>query len=148
MPDQSVTWLSYVPAVTAVAAAMAAIASLVSIRANASAFRGKLLSDLLDEYATEDMRVAMVALSEYQDDPSKLAPNEQQRRKVSHYFQKVYTLWKAGTVSRSFVRQAISKDQSVRFLGLEPMERGINSQYDRGPFQFYAKLHGLTRGGR
>ncbi len=147
MPDQLATWLSLVtaPGVSAVAAWTALIVSILTLRANRHAFLGKLLSDLLDEYATEKMREAMVVISEHQDEPGKPAPTEPQRRMVSHYFQKLYTLWKAGTISEPFAKQTISKGQAVRFLGLERIERSINPNYDRGPFKFYAKLHGLPR---
>jgi hypothetical protein len=142
MPD---SWLPVFTAVSAGAASVAAIASWFNVLANGSAFRGKLLSDLLDEYATEEMRRAMVAVSQHQDDPLQPAPNEEQRRKVSHYFQKVYTLRAAGTISKRFARRAITRGQAVRFLGLEPVERGINANYDRRPFKFYARLHRLPR---
>lgn len=144
MPFDSLSHVT-APGISAIAAWTALIVSMFAMRANWRAFQGKLLSDLLDEYATEKMREAMVAISAHQDDPGKPAPNEEQRRMVSHYFQKVHRLWEAGTISKGFARQAITKGQAVRFLGMERIERGINSQYDQRPFKFYAKLHGLQR---
>lgn len=141
----------YATTIAAVAASLAAIASWRAVRGNRKASEGKLLSDLLNEYAHEEMRKALEAVRSHLDIPSENDLKGGQRRMVSHYFQKVHRLREARLISEKFVRHAVDAGQVALFLRMEPLERElhrerkIGSEPDPSPFAFYARLYRLPR---
>ena len=155
-PATAQTITAVAASVAATVAALAAVASWRAVRANQKAFEGRLLSDLMGEYASEGMGEALDALGRYFRNPNVGRPEDGQRRRVSHYFQKVHRLREARLISERFARRAIDRGQAIFFLKMEQLERDIHreqivrvpvdpTRFDETPFEFYAGLHGLKR---
>jgi hypothetical protein len=145
--------LSYAGIFIAIAAAAAwfsAINTLRALRANQKAFEGKLLSDLMNEYASADMTESMEAVGQSFGNPT-VRPSGVHRRRVSHYFQKIYRLCDKDYIDRDMARAAIRIDQAAFFLRMEPLEDAVRREGNLpvvdgdDPFGFYAELYGLPR---
>jgi hypothetical protein len=121
----------------------------------------QITSSLLDAYATDEMLHAMLLLSEWAKEYGANFADEygqrrgekyqqvenvdRARRRISHYFEKIYALWKLKLIDESIVRAVASAEQ-VKFLHekVEPLEATLNPQYEKSIFDAFGSLYGIS----
>jgi hypothetical protein len=146
----------YAPTFTAIASIAACVSALISlvavtaawraVRANQRAFEAKLLSDLIDEYASAEMTASIEAVTKHLDDPNERLLDTD-RRKVSHYFQKIYRLHKEGFIQIQMARAAVDAGKAALFSKMKPLEDEVRREKNLpvvagdDPLKFYAELH-------
>ncbi len=147
---------------TAVAAWRSASASRRAVGETRVATTAQIMSSLLDEYQSDAMSKAMTGLRQFershrpvfqdhfldllQRSPDSYRPLDAKRRRVAHYFDKIYRLQRAEYVDDAFVRTVVGQGQVEFYLKvIEPLEKAIDLDYDESAFEYFAKLHGLDR---
>ena len=150
--------------------AIAAVITLKSVRAardaadqTRKAVQAQILSGLLDEYGSTEMQQAIDTLRTWfseqgdhlADELRKLKDKQirmpddlyEARRKVSHYFQKVTTLWlRADLLEKTIAAAALDKGQVEIYRELiEPLEWTITTSYNRTSFDFLGKEYKVRR---
>jgi hypothetical protein len=143
--------------VGAIAAALAAIGSWASARAVKMSTEAQLLATLMNEYSSNEMLTAIRELTgwanQYGDDladelrrrnaPDLFGPS---RRRVSHYFQKVHTLWQQNLIMRETVKALVMEDQARLYIDIvEPLEEVANPRYRDTSFRQLGWLYGLHK---
>lgn len=122
-----------------------------------------MLAGLLDAYAEPEMLDAMHRLEAWArehgdrlgdefrrrriDDYDSVRELDHARRRVSHHFQKIHTMWRgAGLITENTVRAAATVGQ-VRLYRqfVEPLEWAVNSDYVRSSFEDLGCLYGIAR---
>ncbi len=143
-----------------IAAWFSAAAARRAAAATERATQVQTLSALLDAYASPEMLAAMMTLMSWfsenrersadefrrlrQDDYSAIKDVDLARRRVSHFFQKVYTLHAAGFLDEASVRIAATRGQVEFFRQrIEPLEAAISANYDRSSFDCLGALYGV-----
>lgn len=146
--------------VAAVAAWRAARASFLSAAETRRGSQAQLVSSLLDSYASAETLASMICLRKWfsqhgrraadefrrlrQDDYAAIAEVDHARRRVSHFFQKLYVLHNSGYLDERAVRTIATKDTVAFFRGLiEPLEAAIGVDYDRSSFNFLGALYNI-----
>ena len=147
---------------TAVAAWRSASASRRAVGETRVATTAQIMSSLLDEYQSDAMSKAMTGLRQFershrpvfqdhfldllQRSPDSYRPLDAKRRRVAHYFDKIYRLQRAEYIDDTFVRTVVGRDQVEFFLEvIEPLEKAVKSDYDKSAFEYFAKLYGVER---
>lgn len=147
---------------TAIAAWRAATASRTTAEATLKAWHGQLLTDLLDDYAAEDMLVAMDTLRAWRMDKGKefarefkrqrdarseaVNPVNQSRRRVAHYLYKVYRLSTAQLLDDGGLRAAMPGSTAEFCCEIvEPLEAGVRPNYDPAAYKWVAALRDKPR---
>jgi hypothetical protein len=151
--------LALLSAVAAFWAAREARQSAIETR---RATQAALISELLDSYASPEMLEAMILLRRfYEEDRGNFAERfrnlrssdwlkvkdiDHSRRRVSHFFGKIYRLWAAGLIEEQLVR-VVATEEQVQFFRevLEPLEAALSIDYDRRAFEQLGQLHGVRR---
>jgi hypothetical protein len=156
-------------ALSAFGALGAAIAAFLSARATERGAEetrnnttAQLFSSLLESYATDEMLDSMNSLQEYRkkegsafakkfaklriSDYGKIKKLDHARRRISHYFNKVYVLYTEGLIDKKMVCGVVNKEQ-IRFYRevIEPLEAAINEEYDQSRFDTLGGLHGVQK---
>ncbi len=148
--------------ITAYAAWRSAVASGRAVDETRVATTAQIMSSLLDEYSSDQMSDALTGLRqfvqshgpEFQDNFRELLGKsvdayrrlDSYRRRVSHFFDKIYRLQKAGYIDDAFVRTVVGPDAAEFYLEvIEPLDIFINPDYDDSAFKYFAKLHGVER---
>lgn len=139
--------------VAAVSAAVAAIASWCSAVATRKTSRGQLVLQLLTEYGTEEMRLAVTGLADLvqmlRTSETRERPKEDSidgwRRRFSQYCLKVYKLQRLGLIDRRSVCVVTPKDVAETYLSIEKLESQKRTNYDQSSFKFFAEFYRLPR---
>ena len=83
------------------------------------------------------------------DHSNRRAAIDAARRPISHYFQKVYSLYKAKMIDLTIVETVANKKQAKFYLDrFEVLEWAAGQSaggYDESSFEFYAELYHLPR---
>lgn len=139
-----------------IVALASAIAAWCSISTAKKADRGTVLKQLIEEYSESDMCQALRLLIHWQEkhckDSSKIWKQklkqndktaqdvEGARRKVSHYFQKIFNLHKMGVIEDKVFTHFSGYDGVNIFLGIvESLEYELNELYDKSAFKAFRK---------
>ena len=162
-------WTEVATVASAAFAMFSAIAGLLTVReARRSVLetrklaQASLMSELLDEFNSDEMLNAMVCLRLFKDEHGNEFANkfalkrrgswdnirklDGDRRKVKKFFQKIYKLWKINILGNDFVKGVITYDQ-LRFCFdvVIPLEIAINSRFDRRAFDELSEIFDLPR---
>ena len=147
---------------TAVAAWVSAHQAKRAVRETHRDTQAQLVASLLDAYASEEMLDACVELERWRskegarfaekfrklriEDYDNIRQLDRARRRVSHYFQKVCTLYTSGLLDETLVRIAASRQQVMFYREvLEPLEAAVSPEYDSSSFDTLGQLYGVTR---
>ncbi len=143
--------MAYVELASVVIAAAAAWAAFRSARASESAAvearkasQAEVVRRLLDDYSSASMLTAIAGVRRWGGGRIPIdSAVDRQRRLISHYFQKVTKLGRAGLLDEDLVRTVLSKEQASLFCRVvERMEAKVSPAYDRSPFDWLAGLYG------
>ena len=143
-----------------IAAWLSAAAARRAAVATERATQAQLLTSLLDAYSSPEMLSAMMQLRSWftkhgkraadefrrlrQDDYASIKEVDLARRRVSHFFQKVYSLHISGYLDEPTVRIAATKGQVEFFREIvEPLEAAIGANYDRSSFEGLGDMYGV-----
>jgi len=79
-----------------------------------------------------------------QEDYAAITEVDQARRRISHFFQKIYVLHNSGYLDEIAVRTIATKEM-VSFLRdlIEPLEAAIGADYDQSSFSFLGALYNI-----
>jgi len=141
-------------------AACAAIAAWRSARATEKTGLAQILMKITDAYSSPEMLSGMLNLRKWQkehpddydtkfakmrndkDEYPKIRIFDEDRRRYSHHFYKIWLLSDRGLVNESFVKKVATREQ-VDFLleVIEPLERATNPKYDHSPFDFFRNIY-------
>lgn len=135
----------------AIFTALAAIASQRSAEETRKTTLAQLVIDLKDDYASSDMREGVLELIKFKKEhgnefAQKFAKRrsdkmDEYRRSYAHYFHKIAALLDTEVIDEAFVREVIQPDQVHILLNIvEPLEKKINSDYDRSTFDKFRRL--------
>lgn len=142
---------------TAFASFRAASAAKLAATATQQATQAQLMNTLLDSYASPQMHSDLRDLQDWFKKHGQRATDEfriarqgqahnvdEARRRISHYFQKIYKLKVSGFLDEAAVR-AVADEGQVSFLRnyVEPLEGAISSSYDRSSFDGLGKLYNI-----
>ena len=145
---------------SAIAAFLSARASKHAAVETRLAARASLTSEILDAYASPEILSAMVSLRRWfskhgtrsadefrrlrQDEYELVRDVDQARRRVSHLFGKIHTLYRLGFIDELTVRAVATRGQVAFFRGvIEPLEAAIGVDYDRSSFDSLGGLYGI-----
>lgn len=127
------------------------------------AVQAQILSSLLDEYGSLEMRRAIGTLANwYEEQHDKLADSlhmfnqkkkdipielDEARRHVSHYIQKITIMWlRAGLLDKETAMAALDKGQVQIYRELiEPLEWAITASYNRNSFDILGREYRVPR---
>jgi len=141
-------------------AACAAIAAWRSARATEKTGLAQILMKITDAYSSPEMLSGMLNLRKWQkehpgdfaakfaemrndkDEYAKIKNLDEDRRRYSHHFYKIWLLSDRGLVNKSFVKKVATREQ-VDFLleVIEPLELEINPKYDHSTFDFFRNIY-------
>lgn len=148
--------------ITAGAAWRSAVASRRAADETRVATTAQIMSSLLGEYSSAEMSDAMTRLQQFEEthgcqlhhrflelrgeDRESYERLNAMRRRMAHYFDKIYRLQRAEYIDDAFVRTVVGQGQVEFYLKvIEPLEKAIDPAYDKSAFEYFAKLHGLDR---
>ena len=141
-------------------AALAAVAAWRSARATEKTGLAQILTQITDAYSSPEMLSGMLNLRKWQnehpkdfatkfaemrndkDEYAKIKNLDEDRRRYSHHFYKIWLLLDRGLVNKSFVKKVAPREQ-VDFLleVIKPLERAINPKYDHSTFDFFRNIY-------
>jgi hypothetical protein len=149
-------WL--LPLIGVLIAAGAAIAAWRSARAAEKAVSAQILMQIMDAYSSPEMLSGMIRLNEFKgtykenfagifaktrvSNYNEIKIVDEDRRRFSHHFSKIWRLFESGLVNEKVIKQVATRGQ-VDFLLeiIEPLEKAINSEYNRVHFDFFRNLY-------
>lgn len=143
-----------------IAAWLSAAAAKRAAVATERATQAQLLNSLLDAYSSSEMLSSMMTLRAWgtkhgkhaadefrrlrQEDYPSIQDVDFARRRVSHFFQKIYALHAAGHLDEPSVRLAAPRGQVDFFREIiEPLEAAISVNYDRSSFDGLGSMYGI-----
>ena len=157
-------------AVTAIGTLWVAMVTRMSAQAASEAAnetrraaQAQVLSNLLDEYSSQDMRKAIDALSTWFSEHNNSLADELRRfngkqtsipddlndarRKVSHHFQKIHIMeLRAELLDKIVAEAALDKGQVQIYRELvEPLEWALTSSYNRTSFDYFGSKYRVHR---
>jgi hypothetical protein len=141
-------------------AAVAAIAACLSAKATKKTSLAQILMQITDAYSSPEMLSGMLNLRNWQnehpndfstkfaemrndkDEYAKIQNLDEDRRRYSHHFYKIWLLSDRGLVNKGFVKKVATREQ-VDFLleVIEPLELAINPKYDHSTFDFFRNIY-------
>lgn len=128
-----------------VVATLATVAAFWAASEARRAAQSQLVVSLVTHYASRDMLEAIVKAKAWDGKERILEGGEFDvaRRVVSHHYQHIASLGEAGFLSRKLLH-IVTTQEGVAFFWdvIQPMERHINSEYNRRPFEYLASLYG------
>ena len=151
-------WSPLIVLFAAFATAVAAYAAWRSSNAAKKGIQAQILMNAFSEYASPEMDACIDHLYDYKESvpnnfvlsyyEKKNSPKivysevESARRIVSHYFQKISALQKAGIIKKDFVKLLISGEQAeILFELIEPLDEANNPNYDLGCYNLFRELN-------
>ena len=137
---------------TAGAAWRSAYAARRSADETRVATTAQIMSNLLDEYRSDEMSDAMTGLQQFEEshgcqlhhrflelrreDRESYKLLNAMRRRMSHYFDKIYRLQRAEYIDDAFVRTVVGQGQVEFYLKvIEPLEKAVKPAYDKFAFE-------------
>ena len=150
------TWL--ILAIGVLIAAVATGAAWRSAKATEKTGLAQILMQITDAYSSPEMLSGMLKLREWQtqhgqdwvkdfvdlrrSDYPKVKAEDEARRRYSHHFYKIWLLSDRGLVNESFVKRVASHEQVDFVLAvIEPLEKGINPNYDHSTFDTFRRIY-------
>ena len=147
--------------IIAIASWRSANASRRSAQAAAKTVEAQLLSQFLEEYASEEMRRALDALRQFEkNNPDSLPPeviqtrpglvklaDSDHRRKLHYYFKRAYILYERGLLSRQSL-EIITDANGYRLLFdvVKPLSLAVNPPgSDLSRFDWFDKLREIRK---
>jgi len=129
--------------------AILALVSWHNANLTKKAFQSSIILNLTESYASDEMNEAMKNVRQYWDGnpenflhkivESKILDN--QRRKISHHFLKIYLLKVSDVIDDSLMMKLASKG-SIEYLLeiIEPVEKYLNPKYNQDMFDEYRRI--------
>ena len=148
---------------TAFAAAGAAVAAWVSVHKTHQLAEGRLLRDFFEKYTSEEMSEALRTLRAWKDDcgdsfvddyrtslrkgESKAIEVDKARRRVSSHYRMALWLYRSKYVRKKFLIDVCGSDgYSMFFEIVEPLEFGLNPNYNKKDFICLKEICGEPTG--
>jgi hypothetical protein len=120
----------------------------------------ELVLDITKEYASEEMLNGILLIRKWEQENKEVEKNFAEefgkirksdyqkikaldiaRRKIAHYFGRIYLLKKNGVIKNKEIMKIISTGQIEILIDLiEPLEESIDSNYNKSIFNFFANL--------